>query len=178
MRTVSSCVTDKEYVAVVEFANQYGEPVSGAIKKAIFDVAALANEDCPSGFELKMECPEGEDEYGHSLSDVLFAGNIDNVRQIAGLPELDLYGYKKERREGKPSDVKQSNEQEKCKKYLSELDLYGYGYNRKIEGKASDVKQLNEQAVPAGKELMINRIARMIREESKLIKSDAEGFSG
>ena len=145
MRTVSSCVTDKEYVAVVEFANQYGEPVSGAIKKAIFDVAALANEDCPSGFELKMKCPEGEDEYGHSLSDVLFAGNIDNVRQIAGLPELDLYGY---------------------------------GYNRKREGKASDVKQLNEQAVPAGKELMINRIARMIREESKLIKPDAEGFSG
>ena len=77
MRTVSSCVTNKEHAAVVEFANQYGETVSGAIKKAIFDVAALTNEDCPSGFELNMESREGKDEYGNSLSDVLFSDNID-----------------------------------------------------------------------------------------------------
>ena len=51
MRTVSSCVSDREYAAIVEFANQYGETMSSAIKKAIFDVAALAREDCPSGFE-------------------------------------------------------------------------------------------------------------------------------
>ena len=36
----------------------------------------------------------------------------------------------------------------------------------------------DEQVAPTDKELMINRLARMLREESKLIKSDAEDFSG
>ena len=109
MRTVSSCVTDKEYAAIVEFANQYDETVSSVIKKAIFDVAALTHEGkAPAGFVLQTESQEGKDEHGHSLDDVLSANNIDKVRQILGWPELDLQGYKKE---GKPSDVKESNDQ-------------------------------------------------------------------
>ena len=97
MRTVSSCVSDREYAAIVEFANQYGETMSSAIKKAIFDVAALAREDCPSGFELNMESREGKDEYGHDLDGILFSDNVDNVRQILGWKEIDLWGYKKEK---------------------------------------------------------------------------------
>ena len=99
VRTVSSCISDKEYAAIVEFANQYGETMSSAIKKAIFDVAALTNEDYPSGYMLKLEEPEGEDEYGNALGDVLLSDNIDKVREIAGLPELDLFGYKRKRSE-------------------------------------------------------------------------------
>ena len=133
MRTVSSCVTDKEYAAIVEFANQYDETVSSVIKKAIFDVAALTHEGkAPAGFVLQTESQEGKDEHGHSLDDVLSANNIDKVRQILGWPELDLQGYKKE---GKPSDVKESNDQaapadkekstiEEGKKGMDELAKY------------------------------------------------------
>ena len=117
MRTVSSCVSDKEYAAIVEFANQYGETMSSAIKKTIFDVTALAREDCPSGFELNMESREGKDEDDHDLDGILFSDNVDKVRQILGWKEIDLWGYKKEK-EGKSSDAKQSNEQEQGKKEL------------------------------------------------------------
>ena len=116
MRTVSSCVSDKEYAAIVEFANQYGETMSSAIKKTIFDVTALAREDCPSGFELNMESREGKDEDDHDLDGILFSDNVDKVRQILGWKEIDLWGYKKEK-EGKSSDAKQSNEQEQEKDY-------------------------------------------------------------
>ncbi|NMJ87483.1 MAG: hypothetical protein EX285_06560 [Thaumarchaeota archaeon] len=138
MRTVSSCVSDKEYAAIVEFANQYGETMSSAIKKAIFGVAARTEEDELSGLQLKLEEPEGEDEYGNALGDVLFSDNIDKVREIAGLPELDLFGYKRKRSEGKPSDVKESNKQSKVT-----LESYA-NYLRKKEGKPSGVRPLEE----------------------------------
>ena len=142
VRTVSSCVSDKEYAAIVEFANQYGETMSSAIKKAIFDVAALTNEDSPSGYMLKLEEPEGKDEYGNSLGDVLFSDNIDKVREIAGLPELDLFGYKRKRKEGKPSDAKQSNEQEQGKKEW--IDRADKAIEEKFQDKADNIIKLFE----------------------------------
>ena len=111
MRTVSSCVTDKEYAVIVEFANQYGETVSSAIKKAIFNVAALTYEGkVPAGYVLQTESREGKDEDGHSLNDILFVNNVDKIRQIVGWPELNLWGYKREK-EGKSIGTKGLNEQ-------------------------------------------------------------------
>ena len=141
MRTVSSCVSDKEYAAIVEFANQYGETMSSAIKKAIFDVAALAREDCPSGFELNMESREGKDEDGNSLSGILFSDNVDKVRQILGWKEIDLWGYKEEK-EGKPSDAKQSNEQEQGKKEW--IDRADRAIEEKFQDKADNIIKLFE----------------------------------
>ena len=142
MRTVSSCVSDKEYAAIVEFANQYGETMSSAIKKAIFDVAALAREDCPSGFELNMESREGKDEYGHDLDGILFSDNVDKVRQILGWKEIDLWGYKEEKREGKSSDAKQSNEQEQGKKEW--IDRADKVIEEKFQDKADNIIKLFE----------------------------------
>ena len=141
VRTVSSCVSDKEYAAIVEFANQYGETMSSAIKKAIFDVAALAREDCPSGFELNMESREGKDEDGNSLSGILFSGNVDKVRQILGWKEIDLWGYKEEK-EGKSSDAKQSNEQEQGKKEW--IDRADKAIEEKFQEKADNIIKLFE----------------------------------
>ncbi len=141
MRTVSSCVSDREYAAIVEFANQYGETMSSAIKKAIFDVAALAREDCPSGFELNMESLEGKDEDGNSLSGILFSDNVDKVRQILGWKEIDLWGYKEEK-EGKSSDAKQSNEQEQGKKEW--IDRADKVIEEKFQEKADNIIKLFE----------------------------------
>tara|TARA_B100000949_G_C13867326_1_gene279151 strand:+ start:106 stop:441 length:336 start_codon:yes stop_codon:yes gene_type:complete len=102
-------------------------------------VAALTNEDCPSGFELNMESREGKDEYGNSLSDVLFSDNIDKIRQILGWKEIDLWGYKKE---GKSSDAKQSNEQEQGKKEL--IDRADKIIEQKFQDKADNIIKLFE----------------------------------
>ena len=62
MRTVSSCVNDKEYVVIQEYTNQCGESVSNVLKKAVLEWASLSQEGCPEGYRLDRLVPEGIDE--------------------------------------------------------------------------------------------------------------------
>tara|TARA_Y100000780_G_scaffold198843_1_gene190007 strand:- start:524 stop:1006 length:483 start_codon:yes stop_codon:yes gene_type:complete len=98
MRTVSSCVNDKEYAVIQEYANQCGESVSNVLKKAVLEWTALSQEGYPEGYRLDRLVPDGMDE------DVSPSKDVNKIRQILGWNEVDLV-------QPKSIGVKESNEQ-------------------------------------------------------------------